>query len=63
MHHVNRPASAATDVSEFITDLDGGVFETILSTALSEVASATIDHQKVGEVSIKIKMEAIKGTH
>lgn len=30
----NRPASAATDVSEFITDLDGGMFERILSQAL-----------------------------
>ena len=59
----NRPASAATDVAEFITDLDGGVFERILSQALSEVAAASVDHGKVGEVSIKFKIERIAGTH
>jgi len=59
----NRPASAATDVAEFITDLDGGIFERILSQALSEVAAASVDHGKVGEVSIKFKIERISGTH
>lgn len=59
----NRPASAATDVSEFMTDLDGGMFERILSQALSETAAASIDHGKVGEVSIKFKIERIAGTH
>lgn len=59
----NRPASAATDVPEFITDLDGGIFERILSQALSEVAAASVDHGKVGEVSIKFKIDRIHGTH
>lgn len=59
----NRPVSAATDVPEFITDLDGGVFERILSQALSEVAAASVDHGRVGEVSIKFKLERIQGTH
>lgn len=59
---MNRPASAATDVTEFITDLDGGVFERILSQALSETAAASIDHGKIGEVSIKFKIERIPGT-
>ncbi len=59
----NLPASAATDVAEFITDLDGGMFERILSQALSETAAASIDHGKVGEVSIKLKIERIAGTH
>lgn len=45
----NRPASAATDVPEFITDLDGGMFERILSQALSETAAAAVDHGKVGK--------------
>lgn len=62
MKEVNRPASAATDVPEFITDLDGGVFERILSQALSEVAAAAVDHGKVGEVNIKFKIERIAGT-
>lgn len=59
----NRPASAATDVPEFITDLDGGMFERILSQALSETAAAAVDHGKVGEVQIKFKIERISGTH
>lgn len=59
----NRPASAATDVPEFISDLDGGMFERILSQALSETAAASIDHGKVGEVTIKFKIECIAGTH
>lgn len=59
----NRPASAATDVAEFITDLDGGIFERILSQALSETAAASIDHGKIGEVSVKFKIECIAGTH
>ena len=58
----NRPDSAATDVGEFITDLDGGLFDVILSKALSEVAAAVIDHNKNGEVIIKFKMEKITGT-
>lgn len=59
----NRPASAATDVPEFMTDLDGGVFETMLSQALSETAAATVDHGKTGEVTLKFKFEKIAGTH
>jgi hypothetical protein len=45
--------AAATDVSEFFTDLDGGIFERKLSIALSQVAAACTDHDKVGEVNIK----------
>ena len=40
----NKPSpisvAAATDVSEFFTDLDGGIFERKLSIALSQVAAA-----------------------
>lgn len=54
--------SAATDVSEFITDLDAGVFDRKLSIALSQVAAASVDHDKVGEVSIKFSFKKIPGT-
>lgn len=54
--------SAATDVGEFLTDLDGGQFERALSIALSRVASHTVDNVKPGEVSIKFKVVPIKGT-
>ena len=63
MSQANRPVSAATDVPEFVSDLDGGIFETMLSQALSETAAASIDHGKAGEVTIKFKFEKIVGTH
>ena len=54
--------SAATDVSEFITDLDGGMFDRKLSIALSQVAAATVDHDKAGEVNLKFSFKKIPGT-
>lgn len=63
MSQAHRPVSAATDVPEFVSDLDGGIFETMLSQALSETAAASIDHGKTGEVTIKFKFEKITGTH
>lgn len=58
----HQSTSAATDVGEFITDLDGGVFDRKLSVALSQVAAAAVDHDKVGEVSIKFSFKKIPGT-
>lgn len=63
MDKSNRPTSAATDVGEFLTDLDGGVFDTALSTALSQSAAAAVDHEKMAEVTIKFKIQKIPGTH
>jgi hypothetical protein len=54
--------AAATDVGEFITDLDGGVFDRKLSIALSQVAAAAVDNDKAGEVSIKLVFQRIPGT-
>lgn len=54
---------AATDVAEFITDLDGGTFEHMLSTALSQTAAAVVDFDKKGQVAITLDMERIAGTH
>ena len=45
--------SAATDVSEFITDLDGGMFERKLSVALSEVAAKVVDTDKSRDVTTR----------
>ncbi len=58
-----RSAAAATDVSEFVTDLDGGQFDIALSVALSKVASTVVDHEKKGKVSIELSFERIAGTH
>lgn len=57
-----RPPNAATDVEEFVIDLDGGRLEGMLSVALSQTAAAVIDNEKKGEVSLKFKFERIKGT-
>lgn len=54
---------AATDVPEFLSDLDAGVLEHMLSIALSQTAAAVIDHDKKGEVRLAFKFEQIKGTH
>ena len=54
--------SAATDTGEFLTDLDGGVFDRKLSIALSQVAAAAVDNDKVGEVSVKFTFKKIPGT-
>lgn len=60
----NKPDTtrAATDVPEFISELDGGMFERALSIALSEVAASVVDRERKGEVSITCKFEHIKGT-
>jgi hypothetical protein len=59
----NRPSAAATDVAEFVTDLDGGQFEVMLSTALSRVAAAVIDYERKGKVSVTFDISKIAGTH
>lgn len=63
MTEKSHSASAATDVSEFVTDLDGGQFDRMLSVALSKVASSVVDREKKGKVTIDLSFEHIKGTH
>jgi hypothetical protein len=60
---MNQSLSAATDVGEFLTDLDGGQFEHMLSVALSQTAAAVVDHEKTGKVTITLDLERIPGTH
>ena len=57
-----QTTSAATDVAEFISDLDGGVFERQLSVALSQSAAAAVDNQKQSEVTLKFTLKPIRGT-
>lgn len=61
--HPTEPTRAATDVQEFVTDLDGGQFEHLFSIALSEVAAAVVDREKKGTVELKLEFERIAGTH
>ena len=48
-----------TDVHQFISDLDGGVFEQKLAEILSEVAGSVVDHGKQGAIEIKLKIDRI----
>lgn len=54
---------ATTDVTEFISDLDGGQFERKLSIALSQAAAASMDTEKVSVVTMSFTMKKITGTH
>lgn len=63
MHKVPNTSAAQTDVSAFITDLDGGQFDRMLSVALGQVAAGVVDNNKVGEVAVKFTIERIPGTH
>ena len=62
MTNENQSTSAATDVSEFLQDLDGGMLDRKLSIALSQVAAAAMDNDKTGEVSLKFTFKKIPGT-
>ena len=46
----------STDHNQFIDDIDGGVFAQQLGFAISEVASAVVDNNKPGEITIKLKL-------
>ena len=55
--------NAVTDVTEFVSDLDAGAFERMLSVAISQTAASVVDTGKQGEVNIKLKLKPIDGTH
>ena len=57
----HNSTSAATDVAEFITDLDGGQFDRMLSIALSQVAAGTCDNDGKGEVTMKFTFTKVPG--
>ncbi|EHW1280961.1 hypothetical protein K1M20_004719, partial [Escherichia coli] len=47
----------STDVQAFIGELDGGVFETKIGAALSEVASGVMNTKTKGKVSLNLEIE------
>lgn len=57
-----QDGDSGTDVTAFMQDLDGGVFERKLSLALSQVAAASIDNDRVGDVTLKFSFKRIPGT-
>lgn len=52
-----------TNVTEFFSDLDGGVFEQKLARALSDAAGSVIDHDKKGGVTIDLKFRRIGNSY
>ncbi|MBN8431838.1 hypothetical protein JF535_13350 [Microbulbifer salipaludis] len=48
-----------TNVEEFITDLDAGVFAEKLSRALSDVAAGVCDNEKKGKVTIDFDIQLL----
>lgn len=58
-----KDSRAATDIGEFIYDLEAGQAAQQLSVALSQVAAAVVDREKKGRVSIAFEFEHIPGTH
>ncbi len=59
----NDASRAVTNVPEFFGELDGGQFERSLSAALSATAAAVVTYGKKGELTVKLMVEHIKGTH
>ena len=51
-----------TNVQAFISDLNGGVLERQLSTILSDVAAAVMEHGGKGKVKVDINIERIGNT-
>jgi len=51
----------ATDVTQFMQELDGGVFEAKLSAILSDVAAATVDNHAKGKVVVELSFSPVAG--
>lgn len=52
-----------TNVREFFSDLDGGVFEQKLSAVLSDVGAAVIEHNANGKIVLTIEMKRIGNSY
>ncbi|MFZ7282502.1 hypothetical protein ACLSZW_02275 [Avibacterium avium] len=48
---------AKTDVHNFLSELDAGIFENKLATALSEVALGVLNHDKQGTVKLEFSLK------
>lgn len=53
----------STNVEQFFSDLDGGVFNEKLSMILSEVGAAVVDNGKKGKVVIEFDFAQIATSH
>jgi hypothetical protein len=57
-----NPPVAQTDVHEFLSELDGGNFETRLARALSTAAAAAFDHDAKAKVTVEFTLTRIPDT-
>jgi hypothetical protein len=55
MSETNR----ATNVPDFLGELDGGIFETKFAGALNEVALGVLNNGQVGEITLKFKVQRL----
>ena len=53
------PTHRDTDVTQFLEDLDGGVFIQKLARALSEVAGGVVDNNDKGRIDIQLNLKRI----
>lgn len=53
----------ATNVENFIAEVNGGVLATQLGHVLSDVAESVITHEDKGEITLKIKMAPSKNAN
>lgn len=51
--------SKSTDLSEFFSDLEAGVFEQKIARAVSEVASGVIEHSRKGKLTITLDFRRV----
>lgn len=52
-----------TDVGEFFTDLDAGIFAQKLGAAISECSAAAIDKGRKAKISIELNISQIGSSH
>lgn len=51
----------STNVTTFIASLDSGILQKKLGKILSDVAGSVSDHEKMGEVSLNMKIKPLSG--
>lgn len=52
-----------TNVAEFVSELQAGVFEQQIATAINETALAVVEHARKGKVTIELDFKHIPNTN
>ncbi|GAA0721577.1 hypothetical protein [Dokdonella soli] len=56
---MSNNSNSKTNIAELLGDLNAGVFEEQINTALSDIAANVCTHGKKGELTIKFKLQQI----